>query len=110
MKHMHVPNYMWGEATRHSTYMLNRVATRALKERTPYEAYREKKPRIDHIRVFGCISYAKVEAKLLKKLDDRTRMLVHLGTEPGSKKYRLFDPNTKKIIVNRDVIFDEAKS
>ena len=76
---------------------------------TPYEGYRKKKPNVEHIRVFGCIAYAKVEAKLLRKLDDRTRMLVHLGTEPGSKAYRLFDPNTRKIIVNRDVVFDEAK-
>ena len=100
MKHMHIPNYMWGEDTRHSTYIINRVATRSLKEVTPYERYQKRKPNIEHIRIFGCIAYAKVDAKLLRKLDDRTRMLVHLGTEPGSKAYRLFDPNTLKIIVN----------
>ena len=27
MKHMKIPNYMWGEAVRHSTYLINRVAT-----------------------------------------------------------------------------------
>lgn len=36
LKHMAIPNYMWGEATRHSTYLLNRVATRVLKDVTPY--------------------------------------------------------------------------
>lgn len=39
-----------------------------------------------------------------------SRMLVHLGTEPGSKAYRLFDPVNKKIKVSRDVVFDENKS
>lgn len=68
-----------------------------------------KKPNIAHLRIFGCIGYAKVEAKFLKKLDDRSRVLVHLGTEPGSKAYRMFDPQTQKIIVRRDVVFDEAK-
>lgn len=109
MKHMAVPNYLWGEAVRHSTYLLNRVATRAIKDRTPYEMFREKKPNIGHLRVFGCIGYAKVDSKFLRKLDDRSRMLVHLGTEPGSKAYRMFDPNTQKIKVSINVVFNEAK-
>lgn len=45
----------------------------------------------------------------MKKLDDRSRMLVHLGTEPRSKAYRLYDPSTRKVIVSRDVVFDEAR-
>ena len=108
LKHMSVPNYLWGEGIIHSTYLLNRIATRALKDLTPYEAFRGKKPNIAHLRVFGCICYAKIESKLLKKLDDRSRLLVHLGTEPGSKAYRLLDPQSKQIVVSRDVIFDET--
>lgn len=109
LKHMLVPNYLWGEAIRQSTYLLNRIATRALKDKTPYEAFRSKKPNINHLRTFGCIGYAKVETPHLKKLDDRSRMLVHLGTEPGSKAYRLFHPQTRKVVVSRDVVFDETK-
>ena len=109
VKHMHMPHYLWGEAIRHSTYLLNRVATRALKEKTPYEGFRNKKPNIEHLRVFGCIEYAKVDKKLLKKLDDRARMLVHLGTEPGSKAYHLLDPQTRKIVISRDVVFDKSR-
>ena len=45
-----------------------------------------------------------------KKLDDRSRSLVHLGTEPGSKAYRLFYLSSKKIVVSRDVIFEENKA
>ena len=92
MKHMSVPNYLWGEATRHSTYLINRIATRAVKDRIPYEVYRGRKPNGSHLRIFGCIGYAKIDGKLLKKLDDRSRLLVHLGTEPGSKAYGIFDP------------------
>ncbi|XP_013659049.1 uncharacterized protein LOC106363938 [Brassica napus] len=51
-----------------------------------------------------------LEADRRKKLDDRSRTLVHLGTEPGSKAYRLVDSISKKIIVNRDVVFDKTKS
>ncbi|CAA7039007.1 unnamed protein product [Microthlaspi erraticum] len=109
LKYMSLPSFLWGEAVRHSTYLLNRIATRAIKETTPYEAFWRKRPNISHIRVFGCIGYAKVDSHQLKKLDDRSRRLIHLGTEPGTKGYRLLDPQTKKIVVSRDVIFDETR-
>lgn len=109
LKHMSVPNMLWGEAVRHATYLLNRVATRSLQGQTPYEALRNKKPNVAHLKVFGCICYARTEKAGRKKLDDRSRLLVHLGTEPGSKAYRLFDPVSKRIVVSRDVHFDEEK-
>ena len=46
----------------------------------------------------------------LKKLDDRSQALVHLGIEPGSKAYRLYNPTTKRIVVSCDVIFDEKET
>lgn len=109
LKHMQVPNYMWGEATRHSTYLLIQIATRAVKDRTPYEMYRSRKPNIGHLRTFGCIGYANSVKPHLKKLEDKSCMLVHLRTEPGSKAYRMYYPISQRIIVSRDVVFDEAK-
>lgn len=109
LKHRDVPNYLWGEAVRHATYIINHVATRVLESMTPYEAFKGKRPNIEHLRVFGCVAYAKTEAPHLRKLDDRSRKLVHLGTEPGSKAYRLLNPQTQKIIVSRDVAFDESR-
>ena len=109
LKHMSVPNSLWGEAVRHATYLINRAATRTLNAKTPYEVFKGNKPNISHLRVFGCIGYAKIEAPYRKKLDDRSRALVHLGTEPGSKAYRLLDPVSKKITVSRDVVFMEEE-
>ena len=109
LKHFRLPNYLWGEAVRHSTYILNRVATRVPKELTPYEAFRARKPNLAHLKTFGCIGYAKVVKPHLKKLEYRSQILIHLGTEPGSKAYRMLDPQTHKIVVSRDVVFDESK-
>ena len=107
LKEMSLPNYLWGEAVRHATYLINRVPTRALKNQTPYECMRGKKPSVSHIRVFRCMAYAKIDSGHLRKLDDRSQALVHLGLEPGSKAYRLYNPTSRQIVVSRDVIFDE---
>lgn len=34
---------------------------------------------------------------------------MYFGVEEGSKAHRLYDPDTNKIIVSRDVVFEEAK-
>lgn len=59
LKHMNVPSWLWGEATRHATYLINRIATRSLTGETPYEALRKKKPNLKHLKVFGCVCYAR---------------------------------------------------
>lgn len=81
-----------------------------MKQQTPYEIFKGKKPHVEHLRVFGCVCHAKRETPHLKKLDDRSQNLVHLGIEPGSKAYRLYDPTSRRIVVSRDVIFEEHKS
>lgn len=60
--------------------------------------------------MFGCLSHMKIPSNQLTKLDDRSRQVVNLGKEPGTKGYRLLDPNTNQIYVSRDVTFEETKS
>jgi hypothetical protein len=44
----------------------------------------------------------------MKKLDERSVGMVYFGVEEGSKAHRLYNPHTKKIVVSRDVIFEEV--
>lgn len=106
-KHMNMPNHLWGEAVRHATYLINRVATRSLDGKTPYEALKGRKPNLSLVKIFGSVCYARTETVGRTKLDDRSKVLVHLGTEPGSKAYGLFDPQSKRVVVSRDVVFEE---
>lgn len=42
LKATRVPDFMWGEAVRHATYLINRVPSRALKNQTLYECLNEE--------------------------------------------------------------------
>ena len=66
-----------------------------------------RKPQLGHLQVFGCTAHAKNTTPNLKKLDDRSAPFVYLGVEEGSKAHRLYDPQRGRIVVSRDVIFEE---
>lgn len=109
LKEMSLPATLWGEAVRHSIYVLNRLPTRVLSTQTPYEAWTGNKPDLRYIRVFGCLTRMKIPDFRIKKLDDRSKQVINLGREPGSKAYRVYDPINIRIHVSRDVVFEETK-
>ena len=88
--------------------MLNRSSTKGVKGKTPYEKWNKRKPNVSHLRVFGSVVFVKTTGRL-SKLEDRSKCMVFLGYEAGSKAYRCLDPVTFKIHISRDVIFDEKK-
>ncbi|KAG6526602.1 hypothetical protein ZIOFF_016594 [Zingiber officinale] len=102
-----MPARFWGEAVRHAVYLLNHLPTKALGDRTPFEAWMGRKPHLAHLRVFGCVAYVKNTTPHLKKLDDRSSPMVYLGVKKGCKSHRLFDPRHGKLQVSRDVVFQE---
>lgn len=110
LKEMNLPSILWGEAIRHSVYILNKLPTRALSGQTPYEVWTGNRPHVDHIRVFECVSHMKIPSNQTSKLDDRIKQVINLGKEPGTKAYRLLDPETNRIHVSRDVAFEETKA
>ena len=110
LKAMGMPATFWGEAATTAVHILNRSFTRSLEGITLHEAWCRAKPNVHYFRVFGCVAYAKETKPGLKKLEDRSRAMVMLGYEPGTKAYRLFDPIKKRVHVTRDVVFDEGKA
>ena len=66
------------------------------------------KPNVEYFRVFGSIAHVHISEQKRTKLDDRSLKCVLHGVSNESKAYRLYDPAIKKIIVSRDVIFEEG--
>ena len=60
------------------------------------------------LRVFGCDAYALVPKHERTKLDPKSKRYIFVGYGDGTKGFRLWDPTTRKIIINRDVRFNES--
>lgn len=61
-----------------------------------------------HLRVFSYLCFAK-ERNQVRKLDDRSRPGVFLGYANGAKAYRVYDPVAQRVLVSRDVVFNEMR-
>lgn len=105
-----VPKTFWPEAVNWAVHVLNRSPTFAVRNMTPEEAFNGRKPSVDHFRVFGCIAYAHVPDEKRKKLDDKSEKCIFMGVSENSKAYKLFNPLTNKIVISRDVVFDEENA
>ncbi|CAL5325451.1 unnamed protein product [Camellia sinensis] len=105
-----LPKTFWGEVMYTSVYLMNRCPTKALKDKTPFEAWSGRKPSVNHLKVFGSICYAHVPKEVRHKLDENSKKCIFVGYSSKSKGYRLFSLDQKKVIICRDVLFDEKAS
>ena len=85
--------------------MINQTPSRLLKEKTPYELIFNEEPKYDHIRVFGCMCFAR--NKVGDKFASRSQKCVFVRYPFGKKGWKLYDLEENKFFESRDVRFCE---
>ena len=105
--HAKLPHKFWAEALSTAVYLRNRSPTKAVESMTPYEAWTRKKPSVGHLRVFGCHAYSHMSRDERRKLDSKSRKCILVGYGEETKAYRLFDPEHGRVILSRNVVFNE---
>jgi hypothetical protein len=105
-----MPKAYWAEAVVWAYYVHNRCPTKALQEMTPQESWTGEKPNVAHFKTWGCVAHIHVPKEKRTKLEDKSITCILLGLNEESKGYRVLDPKTRKIIVSKDVLFEEHKS
>ncbi|CAI7828647.1 unnamed protein product [Closterium sp. NIES-53] len=104
-----LPEYFWPDAVRSACVAKNRALTHVGANKwVPYVEWIGRKPKVDMLRVFGCMCMALVPKHLRhNKLGAKAIWAVHLGMAQNSKGWLLWDPFTKKFLVSRDCKFME---
>lgn len=106
--HSGLPAEFWGEALAAANFIRNRCPSKAIHMQIRYERWYKRRLHEEDIKMmktFGCRAWAlKLETK---KLDPRAVECIHLGIQENVKGYRLGDIHERKILLSRDVVFEE---
>ncbi|KAJ0457905.1 putative RNA-directed DNA polymerase [Helianthus annuus] len=102
-----VPKRFWGECVLTAMYIINRLPSKVIKNKTPYELVWNQRPKYNHLKVFGCLAYYKNNNTKGDKFEARGRPGVFLGYLGGTNGYKVYDMESKKIVISRDVLFCE---
>lgn len=96
----------WGDCVLSACYIINRLPTPLLQNKTLFEVLFGVPPSYDHIKEFGCLAFAYTH-RSTDKLNPRGLPCVFLGYPAKQKGYKLLDITTKHVFVSRDVKFHE---
>jgi transposase InsO family protein len=97
---------LWAEVMLTANYTKNRTPASA-HDKTPTEAFFGTKPDVSHMRVFGAQAYVHVPKEKRHKLAPVSEQGVFVGYPGGVKGYKVLRKRDGKVILARDVIFDE---
>ncbi|KAJ9535340.1 hypothetical protein OSB04_un001549 [Centaurea solstitialis] len=98
----------WAEAVNTACYTQNRSLIVKRFRRTPYELFRNRKPSIEHLHIFGCVCYILNNKDNLGKFDSKSDDGIFLGYSSISKTYRVFNKRRQAIEETIHVKFDES--
>jgi hypothetical protein len=108
--HGNVPKTLWTEAALSAICLLNQSPTKANPGLTPEERLYSVKPDLSQTIIFGCLAYIHIRKELRDILEPTSAIGIYLGEDENSKGFRIYRPNIKKVIITKDVIFDESKT
>ncbi|KAG8499034.1 hypothetical protein CXB51_005442 [Gossypium anomalum] len=105
LSNVNLPKSFWAEATSTACFLINRSPSIAIEKKTPQEVWSGNPANYSDLKIFGCPAYAHVDNG---KLEPRSIKCVFLGYKAGVKGYKLWCPENRKVVISRDVVFDET--
>ena len=96
----------WGEELSYANHIVNQLPSTVINGRTPLEVWSVSHANdYDSMCVFGCSTYYHINES---NLDPKVKKTIFLGFSEGVKGYRFWCSESKKMILSRDVTFDES--
>ncbi|KAG8500695.1 hypothetical protein CXB51_002843 [Gossypium anomalum] len=105
LSNANLPKSFWVEAASTACFLINRSPSVAIEKKTPQEVWSGNPANYSDLKIFGCPAYAHVDNG---KLEPRSIKCVFLGYKAGVKGYKLWCPENRKVVISRDVVFDET--
>ena len=107
MHHSSIPHQFWYEAVCTSMYLINRLPTPNLDNKSPFYRVYHHEPDYNLLKSFGCACYPCLCAYTTSKFDSQSERCIFLGYSAFHHGYRCMSLTSGKIYISRDVIFQE---
>jgi len=103
-------NEFWGQAVLAAAHVHNHLPSRSYNDMAPLEYWTGKPPGIGHMRIVGSSTWGHVPKEKRQMLDRKSIKCILIGYEEsaGSRVYRVYDAEKKRIFCSRDVIIDQS--
>lgn len=102
-----LPKQYWGECVLTNAYIINRLPSKVLDNKAPYEVLFQKRPNYKIMKVFGCLSNYRNNKTGGENFEMKGSPEIFLGYLTGTKGYKIDDIESKRMIVSRDDCFCE---
>jgi hypothetical protein len=106
MSQADLPLSFWGYALETVELTLNRVPTKSV-EKTPYEMWTGKHPRLSFLKVWGCEAY--VKHLMSDKLTPKSGECFFVGYPRETNGYYFYNKNEGKVFVACNGVFLEKE-
>ena len=102
-----LPKNYWVRAVDTACYARNLVV-KDKNTKSAFEKFFGRKPRSDHLKVFGCVAYSKNrDASKKSKFDPKATKCLFIGYSDNTTAYLLQNIKTRQIFTSRNVRFNE---
>jgi hypothetical protein len=103
-----MPLKFWDEAFQTVAFLINRLPTPTLTNKSPLENLFGTKPAYTFLRTFGCACWPNLRPYNTRKLAFRSKQCVFIGYSLHHKGYNCLGISTSRVYISRDVIYDES--
>lgn len=102
-----LPKQFLLEVTSTTCYLVNKSPSTKLDTKVADEVLSSKEVDYSILSIFGYPAYAHIDNTERSRLDAKSKMFIFINYPKGIMGYRLLDPEVKKVVTGRDVVFDE---
>jgi hypothetical protein len=109
LSHSHLSQNYWVEAFNTAIFLINRLPTTVLRNKSPYQVLLNKDPDYSILRIFGCACYPLLRPYTNHNMQFRSQKCIFLGYSAHHKGYRCLDQSSNRVYLSKHVVFDELQ-
>jgi hypothetical protein len=104
----HLPVSYWTHAFQTAVYLINRMPTSILNNKSPFEIIFGRQPNYHKLRTFECQCFPWLKPYNHNKLQPKSKPCIFIGYSSTQNAYKCMDIHSSQIYISKHVVFDET--